>query len=183
MPKRKRNFRWVKWLLFLLLIAGAVAVVILVKNNYFDKKDNQNTSQAVETNKTDDKKSEGKTEQKVEQKEETEPEQKAPQYEGESPNKSETLTGLITYADVKDDELTIRVNIDQFLQSGNCNLTLSKNGVTHYSQSVGIVESVTTSTCDGFKIPTSELPSGNLQVEINLDSDGKSGKIEGRVKI
>jgi hypothetical protein len=60
---------------------------------------------------------------------------------------------------------------------------LSKNGVTHYSQSVGIVESVTTSTCDGFKISTLELPSGNLQVEINLDSDGKSGKIEGRVKI
>ncbi|MBQ3280673.1 hypothetical protein IJG92_03420 [Candidatus Saccharibacteria bacterium] len=183
MPKRKRNFRWVKWLLFLLLIAGAVAVVILVKNNYFDKKDDQNTSQAVETNKTDDKKSEEKTEQKVEQKEEAEPEQKAPQYDGESPNKSETLTGLITYADVKDGELIIRVNIDQFLQSGDCNLTLSKNGVTHYSQSVGIVESVTTSTCDGFKISTSELPSGNLQVEINLDSDGKSGKIEGRVKI
>ena len=183
MPKRKRNFRWVKWLLFLLLIAGAVVVVILVKNNYFDKKDDQNTSQTVETNKTDDKKSEEKTEQKVEQKEEAEPEQKAPQYEGESPNKSETLTGLITYADVRDGELTIRVNIDQFLQSGNCNLTLSKNGVTHYSQSVGIVESVTTSTCDGFKILTSELPSGNLQVEINLDSDGKSGKIEGRVKI
>lgn len=183
MSKRKRNFRWVKWLLFLLLIAGAVVVVILVKNNYFDKKDDQNTSQAVETNKTDDKKSEEKTEQKVEQKEETEPEQKAPQYDGESPNKSETLTGLITYADVKDGELIIRVNIDQFLQSGNCNLVLSKNGVTHYSQSVGIVESVTTSTCDGFKISTSELPSGNLQVEINLDSDGKSGKIEGRVKI
>jgi len=183
MSKRKRNFRWVKWSIFLLLIAGAVAVVILVKNNYFDKKDDQNTSQVVETNKTDDKKSEEKTEQKVEQKEEAEPEQKAPQYDGESPNKSETLTGLITYADVKDGELIIRVNIDQFLQSGNCNLALSKNGVTHYSQSVGIVESVTTSTCDGFKISTSELPSGNLQVEINLDSDGKSGKIEGRVKI
>lgn len=184
MSKRKRNFRWVKWLLFLLLIAGTVAVVILVKNNYFDKKDDQNTSQAVETNKTDDKKSEEKSEEKNEQKEEAKTqEQKAPQYEGESPNKSETLTGLITYADVKDGELIIRVNIDQFLQSGNCNLTLSRNGATYYSRSVGIVESVTTSTCDGFNIPISGFPSGNLQVEINLDSEGKSGKIEGRVKI
>lgn len=184
MPKRKRNFRWVKWLIFLLLIAGAVVVVILVKNNYFDKKDNQNTSQTVEVNKTDDKKSEEKSKEEIEQKEEIKtPEQKAPQYEGESPNESETLTGLITYADVKDGELIIRINIDQFLQSGNCDLTLSKNGAIYYSQSVGIMESVTTSTCDGFNIPISGFPSGNLQVEINLDSEGKSGKIEGRVKI
>lgn len=179
MPKRKRDFRWVKWLLFLALIVGAVAVVILVKNNYFDKKDDQNTSQTVETNKTDDKKSEEKTEQK----EETEPEQKAPQYEGESPNKSETLTGMITYADVMNDELVIRTNIDQFLQAGTCNIIMSRNGITYYTGSVGIIESVTTSTCDGYKIPVSELPKGDLSVEINLESEGKSGKITGRVRI
>lgn len=181
MPKRKRNFRWVKWLIFLILIAGAVAVVILVKNNYFDKKDEKNFSQTADSGKTEDKKPEEKTEQKTG--ESQKPEEKALQYEGESPNRSETLTGLITYADVVNDELVIRVNIDQFLQSGSCNLKITRNGETLYSKSVGIVESVTTSTCDGFKISKSELPSGSLQVEIDLESEGKSGKIEGRVKI
>ena len=181
MPRRKRDFRWIKWLLFLVLIIAAIVVVVLVKNNYFGEKQDNNTQQSDNENKSeDDKPKEGTDETSTE---ETKQEEKAPQYEGESPNKSENLTGLITYADVINDELVIRVNIDQFLQSGNCNLTMSRNGVTHYSQSVGIQESVTTSTCDGYKIPVSELPKGDFQVEIDLESDGKSGKITGRVRI
>lgn len=184
MSKRKRNFRWVKWLIFLVLIVGAVAIVILVKNNFDNKTDSNDKQQTTNVEKPEEKKPEEKTDNNSSSSEETpKQEEKAPQYDGESPNKSETLTGLITYADVVNGELVIRVNIDQFLQSGNCNLNMTRNGVTYYSQSVGITESVTTSTCDGFKIPASELPSGNLQVEINLESEGKSGKIEGRVKI
>ena len=184
MPKRKRNFRWVKWLIFLVLIAGAITVAILVKNN-FDNNKTDNNKQSTDTSKTEEKKSEEKSENNSDEKNEKsqKSEEKVPQYDGESPNKSETLTGLITYADVVNDELVIRVNIDQFLQSGNCNLMMSRNGVTHYSQSVGIQESVTTSTCDGYKIPVSELPKGDFVVEINLDSEGKSGKITGRVRI
>lgn len=181
MPRRKRDFRWIKWLLFLVLIIAAIVVVVLIKNNYFGEKQENNAQQSENENKSeDDKPKEGTDETSTE---ETKQEEKAPQYEGESPNKSENLTGLITYADVINDELVIRVNIDQFLQSGNCNLTMSRNGVTHYSQSVGIQESVTTSTCDGYKIPVSELPKGDFQVEIDLESDGKSGKITGRVRI
>ena len=183
MPKRKRNFRWVKWLIFLVLIVGAITVAILVKNNFDKKLDND--GQTTNVGKPEEKKTENKTEnQNSDNTEETsKQEEKAPQYEGESPNKSETLTGLITYADVVNDELVIRVNIDQFLQSGSSNLTMSRNGVTHYSQTVGIQESVTTSTCDGYKIPVSELPKGDLVVEIDLNSEGKSGKITGRVRI
>ena len=180
MPKRKRNFRWVRWLIFLVLIVVAVVVVILVKNN-FDKGVDNNTQQNENVDKPEENKPEGKSDSKNEG--EPKQEEKAPQYEGDNPNKSETLTGLITYADVVNDELVIRVNIDQFLQSGNCNLTISRNGETYYNQSVGIQESVTTSTCDGYKIPVSGLPKGDFSVEINLDSDGKSGKITGRVRI
>lgn len=185
MPKRKRNFRWVKWLVFLVLIIVAVVIIILVKNNFDNNIEKENNSQQdVIDNKDKDDSSDKKPEEKSENKEQEQKQKnKAPQYEGESPNESETLTGLITYADVINDELTIRVNIDQFLQSGNCNLKMSRNGVTYYTQSVGIQESVTTSTCDGYKIPVSELPKGDLSVEIDLDSDGKSGKITGRVRI
>ena len=180
MPKRKRNFRWVKWLLFLVLAVVAIVVVVLVKNNFdSEPSNNQQVTSVDKSEKKEDKASNdsGNNEKSPEQKE------KAPQYEGESPNKSETLTGLITYADVQNDELVIRINIDQFLQSGNCNLVMSRNGVTYYTQSVGIQESVTTSTCDGYKIPVSDLPKGDLQVEIDLESEGKTGKITGRVRI
>ncbi|MDO5480117.1 MAG: hypothetical protein Q4F58_00375 [Candidatus Saccharibacteria bacterium] len=183
MPKRKRSFRWVKWILFLILIVAAIVVVVLVKNNYFSDKKQDNPQQSESTSKTEDQKPEEKPSEDSKEGEDSKPEEKAPQYEGDSPNKSENLTGLITYADVINDELTIRVNIDQFLQSGNCNLTMSRNGVTYYSQSVGIQESVTTSTCDGYKIPVSELSKGDFQVEIDLESEGKSGKITGRVRI
>ena len=180
MPKRKREFRWVKWLIFLVLIIAAVTVVILVKNNYFDKKPNNSTSQNMNDGKKEDKKDEQNSNSGDG---EVKPEEKAPQYDGESPNKSETLTGLITYADVSGEDLIVRVNIDQYLTGGSCNLTMSRNGVTYYNKNVAIQESVTTSTCDGYKIPISELPKGELTVEINLESDGKSGKITGRVKI
>ena len=178
MAKRRRNFRWVKWLFFLVLIAAAVVVVILVKNNMQTVKTGGGETQKVEP-------AEGSVDEKTEAGTEgtSEGERKVPQYEGESPNKSETLTGLMSYADVVNDELVIRVNIDQFLQSGSCNLTISRNGVTYHTQTVNIVESVSTSTCDGFKIPVSELSKGDLQVEIDLESDGKSGKITGRVRI
>lgn len=181
MPERKRNFRWVKWLLFLVLIVVAVVVTVLVLNN-FNKKTNDNAQQATTT---EDKTKKKETDsEKTENKEGTsEQEEKAPQYEGESPNKSETLTGIITYADIIDNDLVIRVNIDQFLSGGNCNLTMNRNGVTYYTQTASIQESVTTSTCDGYNIPVSELPKGDFSVEINLDSDGKSGKITGRVRI
>ena len=164
----------------MVLIVAAVVIVVLVKNNYFNDNNGTNTQQSENIDKPENKKSEENSDDK---KEEPKQEEKVPQYEGESPNKSETLTGLITYADVVDEELTIRVNIDQFLQSGNCNLTMSRNGVTYYTQSVGIQESVTTSTCDGYKIPVSDLPKGDLSVEIDLESDGKSGKIVGKVRI
>lgn len=182
MPQRKRSFRWVKWLVFLVLIAGAITVVILVKNNFDNKAENNQRSE--NTSEIEDQESKEKSENSSNNGEKaSEQEQKAPQYEGESPNKSETLTGLITYADVVNDELVMRVNIDQFLQSGNCDLTMSRNGVTYYTQSVAIQESVTTSTCDGYKIPVSELSKGDFTVEIDLDSDGKSGKIVGKVRI
>ena len=187
MPRRKRDFRWIRWLLFLVLIVGAIVVAILIKNSFDNKTSNDKNQQATKVDNSEKKaedNSGNETNTSSNNTVETpKQDEKVPQYDGGSPNKSEVLTGLITYADVVNNELVIRVNIDQFLQSGSCNLRITRDGVDYYSQSAGIVESVTTSTCDGFKISTSELPTGNLQVEINLESEGKSGKIESRVKI
>ena len=62
-------------------------------------------------------------------------------------------------------------------------MNLIKDGSNVYVQSVSIQESVTTSTCDGFDIPVSQLPGGDLKVEINLESGDRSGKIVGETRI
>ncbi|MDO4752846.1 MAG: hypothetical protein Q4A36_01240 [Candidatus Saccharibacteria bacterium] len=179
MPKRKRNFRWAKWLILLVLIIIVIVVTILVKNSFSNEKTSDGNKTTTGTTNVDDKK-----EEKVEQDGESElKKEKVVQYEGESPNKSENLTGLISYTGVSGDKLLIRVNIDQYLQSGTCALTISENNVVYYTQSVAIKESVTTSTCDGFEIPVEKLPTGDLSVEIVLDSNDKSGTITGKARI
>ena len=99
-------------------------------------------------------------------------------YDGENPNDLEILTGSVTYAGVAGDKLIIRVNIDQYLGSGTCSLTLG-----NYSNSVNISPSASTSTCEGFDIALSDLGnmSGNSQFTINLSSGDKAGTITGEV--
>lgn len=158
-------------------------MVVLVKDNLFgDKleKDNTSLDEGTKTKRTENEQDEQTANSVADNKE---VEEKVPQYDGESPNKSDNLTGLVTYADVSGEDLIVRVNIDQFLQEGTCDLRIVRNGVDLYSESVDIQESVTTSTCDGFKIPVSELPKGELQIEISLLSGDRNGKISGRVKI
>ncbi len=125
------------------------------------------------------------TEQTEEKKEEGEVIGKDPiiQYEGENPNNTNSLTGVITYAGVSDQTLIIRLNIDQYLNSGSCKLSLSKNGAEYYSGSANIFADVSTSTCQGFNISTNNLPSGNYLITIELNSDNKTGIIAGSVNL
>lgn len=176
MTERKRDFRWVKWLSFLVLVViVAVIVVVIVKNNASGKNENDG-QQIVKVNES------GKTGNSDEAVEEPK-EEKAPQYEGENPNRANDLTGVISYAGMVGSDLVVRVNINQFLQSGNCDLKIIKDGTPRYSETVKILESVTTSTCDGYKIPVDRLPGGKLQIEVTLESDGKKGKIESEVEL
>lgn len=112
-----------------------------------------------------------------------EPEPKAVQYDGGNPNKSESLTGAISYAGVSGGNLIVRVNIDQFLASGKCELNILKDGTSAYNEITTIESSVSTSTCNGFSVPLSELASGKYAIEVNLESDGKYGKMVGEVTI
>ena len=105
------------------------------------------------------------------------------QYEGENPNKSDSLTGVITYAGIVGQKLTIRLNIDQYLGAGNCNLSLMKDGTEYYSASANIIADASTSTCQGFDVETTNLPSGNYLITINLQSGDKTGTITGGVSL
>ena len=172
--RRKRNKNWLSWIVILLLLIGAVVVCVLVKDAYFsDKKEPEPTDQheepvkVVEPEKVEDKK------------EEIEEKEKVVQYDGTDPNNAGGITGVITYAGVSGSNLMIRVNIDQYLNGGNCTLKVLKGGSIVYNATAAVIDSASTSTCEGFNVPVSSLPSGNVDITISISSNGKTGEITG----
>lgn len=154
---------------------AAAVVCYLVWNNYFrDKKEDKPTEEQSLVEEHEEKKAEEKKEETIEKK-------KVVQYEGEDPNTQEELTGVVTYAGVNGNNLMIRVNIDQYLESGSCELSLMQNGVA-YGDVVNIVESAATATCKGFNVPVSGL-GGDYEIVIKISSGDKTGTINGKVKI
>lgn len=181
--RRRSKSRWLIRLLFLALMIGAVVVVYLVWDNYFREKDDgpkEQTSSQEEKLVESDKKEEKKEEEEKESFDEKE----KPGFDGDDPNTSNELTGVITYANVINDQLVIRLNIDQFLNGGNCRLVLTQNGEEVYGEEVAIVNSAATSTCEGFNVLLNDLGiSGEVGINIQIESGGKTGVISGEARI
>lgn len=179
--KRHRSKKWISWLIILLLLVGAVVVSVMVWDSYFKPKTNDEPKPAEQSSKKEDNPEQKKEEEKPETK--TEEEKKIEQYDGADPNNAEEITGVITYAGVSGDNLMIRVNIDQYLTGGTCKLNLGPNGSSVYNTIANVVDSASTSTCEGFNVPLSSLPSGKLNIVINIESNGKTGVIAGEANI
>ena len=114
----------------------------------------------------------------------SEPNKTPVKHEGDSPNHSSGLTGSITYADISEDKLIIRVNIDQLVgENGTCVLTLSRAGYKDITKSVNTMDNPSSSTCQGFDVPLREIYSGIWQVKIELSAGGKLGAITGEVNV
>lgn len=179
MQKRKRSKKWIYWVVILVLAVAAGVVVYLVWRN---KNENNNEQETVVV---EEKKGEEKKVEVVENDDnerETEKE-KVTAYEGGNPNKVESLTGAVTYAGVSPDgrELVIRVNIDQYLGGGSCELNLVQGGVS-YKDTANITSSASTATCEGFNVPADGL-SGDYEIVIYMSSGEKVGTIKGKVSI
>lgn len=173
--KRKRSKKWVSWVILLVLLIGAGVVVYLVWDNYFNDKKDKDTQETVQiSEKNEEEKSGGGD--VVEKK-------KVEQYEGDDPNNAETLSGVVTYAGVNDGVLMVRVNIDQYLDSGECGLTLVRGGATIYNSIANIVGNVSTATCEGFDVPVGGLGGGETDININVKSGERSGVIHGKVSL
>ena len=179
--RRKRSKKWVSRLIILILLVVAGIIVYLVWDGYFNnEKEDTPTPSQVSTQATEE-------EQEVVVEDEEEPaeseEKKVKQYEGEDPNKSEELSGVVTYAGVVDGKIMIRANIDQYLEGGTCKLSLSKNGQVAYEETVSITDSASTSTCKGFDITATKLSSGDYNIVIKIESNSKTGTIRGVVSV
>lgn len=190
---RRRSYRWIRTLVFLILLAAAAIICYLVWDNYFRDKDKgedettSNVSTVIADNGSEEKKDDNPTEQDEQIKDDDgsleKDEEKELGFDGVDPNVYQDLTGAVTFAGVMDDELMVRVNIDQYLAEGNCYLELRKGADTVYDSSVSIVSSAATATCEGFNVPISEVMDGHLIIQITLNSGDKSGLISGEVDI
>ena len=175
--KRKKQKKWISWviLLFLFLVAGVM--VYLVWDSYFKDKDEKiEESETEQVEKLDE---DDVQEEEVEVVEK----QKVEQYEGDDPNNAEAISGAMTYVGVSGDKLMIRVNIDQYLNGGNCELSIERNGVVLYSEVASVIGSASTATCEGFDVPISELGNGGVDIVINVQSGNKNGTISGEASL
>lgn len=182
--KQKKNLITFALLLGLLVAAGVIS--FFVAKTFFVKKDTDgtdkdNSSKVVEGGKGGVEKTEPESEQGTT---EESPEDKTIiQYEGEDPNASESLTGVITYSSINDGVLSIRVNIDQYLTEGICNIYITRDDATLYSSSAAIVDAASTSTCEGFDIGLTEEMSGSMQILIDIISGDRVGQIAGGIDL
>lgn len=176
--KRNRTRRKRYWLLLVLIfvVTGVVCGLLW----YFGS--NKEGKSGVDENVVNEKNTEV-IEAKESIRVEDPAEKKVVQYEGGDPNEMEGLSGVITYASVSDGYLRIRLNIDQFLNGGACMLRILSGDNVVYTEVASIIGSASTSTCEGFDIEQSKVGVGDFQVEVLIESGGKSGKIIGGVSL
>ena len=182
----KQNNNLIKYLLLFGLLIAAGVISFFVARTFFTKKDtgepdNGNKSGIVEGGKGGVEKPKNESEQNTT--EENLENKEIVQYDGEDPNESESLTGVITYSSINDGVFTLRVNIDQYLTEGVCNIYLTQNETTLYSSSVAIIDAASTSTCEGFDIDITDGMSGDIQILIDIISGDRVGQITGGVSL
>lgn len=183
-PKKKSSKK-------ILTVTLVVAILIAVGAGayfLFSPNDEQNTKNSTGTTNSQSKSADSSTEETGKNTTNTddadhEAEKNiTPSYEGENTNTSQTLTGVINYAGITNGTLMIRTTINQALSSGTCQLTLS-NGSKTVTRSSNIAQNPSSSTCEGFDLPTSELGSGNWTITITVTSGDRTGELKGNVTI
>ena len=187
--KRKNNRKWL-WIgggVALLVIVAVVIGVVVAQNNGAKNDNSSAGDENSEVKQLDSKtESDSKKDDSGDEKDFAEAEvekKKVTQYEGEDPNKSEELTGVVTYTGVTDGVLMVRMSIDQYLTEGTCELILTRNGAIIYSDKADIVGDVSTAMCKGFDVPVADLGGGSVEVTINLSAGGRVGTIRGEADI
>lgn len=184
MAMRKNNRKWLWWGIGILVVAVIATTIVMVKKNILDKTSQNEQNQSEVKPAEEDKSKEEKEKDMEPEVASTAQKEEVKQYDGDDPNKAEELTGVISYVGVSGGSLIVRVNIDQFLAGGSCKMALVKDGNIIYNKTAVIVSSVSTSTCDGFTVPVSEISGKDkLTLEVTLESDNKYGKMVGEVTI
>ncbi len=181
MRRKKSKNKLVIFLICLIVVAGISYCVFLLVNKNNKKPESEqpknNTTNIVAEPEKEPEEGKKEDDGKVNDKE------PVIQYEGENPNKSEELTGVMTYLGKTSTNIIARVNIDQYLSEGTCEIKFIKNGTVYYQQKANLIADVSTSTCEGFTIGLGLIEPGSYNVVIELNSGAKTGTIEGKIDL
>lgn len=183
--ERRANRKWFLWVIVLPLVVVAVVICYFVWDAYFRVKDSDDEQQDTVTEIVTDDEDED-TEEEIEELEslgEINEKEEVVQYDGEDPNDAPAITGVLTHAEVTGDDLVLRVNIDQYLSSGNCRLSIVQGSDELYSEEVAVMGLTSTSTCEGFNVKMDQLGSGDMKILVSVNADGKTGVIKGGVTL
>ena len=182
--RKRRNIY--NYIVTLILLVAVVGGAFLVFKRTPVSEGEESVGQVLETEELKKKESKEKGEKKEEKVSEEKIDtgkEKVAQFDGADPNEREELTGVITYAEVDEKTLMVRVNIDQYLAEGTCKMELSKDGEVFYTETVGVTDSAATATCKGFNVATAGFPGGKVNIKILVTVGEKTGTIKGEVNL
>src|SRR6218665_1579931 len=92
-----------------------------------------------------------------------------------STSPSAEFTVSFTALNLTSDQLQVRVLIDSVIGEGTCTLTLASGSRTETRES-GIQALVSSSTCKGFDLPRSVLPTGSVTATVTVTSAGTTAR-------
>lgn len=185
--RRKKSSVKVVIVLFVILgiiIAGIVAFLNKDKltNVFTDKKSDNSTSQTgnSDANSNNDKKSDNESSNNTNNEPTREAEKSnISQYDGEDPNKSNVITGVINADANESGTLSVRVVIDQALSSGTCTIVVSHSSGATNTVSAPVEPGPSSSFC----IAEAGSAPGNWKITATVSADNKTGTITGEVNL
>ncbi len=166
----------------LILVAGLVTYALLTSSNENNYTPSTSENTRPNTDDVDTKPSDDTSTNSSDKPDHEAEKDISPPYEGENVDNSRTLSGVISYKSVVDGNLVIRTTINQMLGSGTCSLTLS-NGQKTVTRSSSIAQNPSSSTCEGFSVPTTELGSGTWDIKVQVSSDGRTGTLSNSISL
>lgn len=159
----------------IVLAAGAAAAAFFVASPNNSNKENSSSDQTQSTSTTPsastptpESKIGGSSEQ---------PPAPTPQPSGKS-----KVTAAITAANQNGSTVQIRSIIYSVTSSGTCTLTLTK-GSSIVTKTAPVQAISSSSTCQGFDIPSSELSAGQWQIVLHFENDSLTGDATGSVSV
>lgn len=184
---KQKNTPWYQraWVITIFVVLGIACIVALI---IFVVKPGQTNTQEDKTSSSIGNDKNPTTDTPIKNNQTTDDEEgpeKTIQYEAENPNRLNELSGFITSALQDDTNLYINAMIAQYLEADTtCSLTLKGTNTDFtYTSTVRALPDVTTSNCEEFIVPITNLVPDYYQITIDLSSAEKQGIITGGVQV
>lgn len=95
-----------------------------------------------------------------------------------------SLSASITYTQVANQNVKVGVVIDSLISSGTCTFSATRSGASTVTKTASVQALNSSSTCEGFTIPTSEfIGSGEWMFTVKVESSDQSITLNGSFSI